>query len=209
MDYNTLTSEKAIPGSIKYWGQHELIDAVGCLEQGQAWIFEQLRSREMRTLAANIALATDAYTIPLATITGGAASDFMDPVWFQFRDDTEPLPYVHEGILGRFINTGDIGPPQGRPQRYAIFGEAIQFDWRADQGYTADCLYYGRPAPLGPSNQTNFLTVRFPLLLRRICTALAYEDRKRDASQMYALADESLMQANIAEDMNRRGQILR
>lgn len=210
-DYPTLIAAKSTRGSIQFWANHASVDSDGILTQAQAWITERLRSREMRT-SQYITLPNAAYNLALTSIpTVTASTDFMDPIGLKWRGDMDDLAYVHEKLLGRFINQGDTAPPNGRPIRYAIFDEKLQFEVTCDEaaGLIGDFIFYKRPAVLSVGNPTNFLTVRFPLLLRRICTALAYEDRKRDATTEYALAEQSIAEANIAEDMNRRGQVLR
>lgn len=208
-DFATLTASKTTPGSIAFWSQHASIDAVGTLIQAQAWIYERLRAREMRA-STTVSVAAGAYVAPLPVAVDPPVNSFLVPVAMTWRGDSDQMDYVHENMLGRFINQGDTAPQAGRPQRYAIFDEQFQFDVSLSENLVADLIFYKRLPDLNATTyKTNFVTVRFPLLLRRICTALGYEDRKRDATQMYQLAEQSVAEANIAEDLGRMGQVLR
>ena len=69
-------------------------------------------------------------------------------------------------------------------------------------------MYYDTPAALGSGNETNFLTIRYPILLRSACMMRAYEHMKQTALatgyMQKAMAD--INEANVTSDMARRGQ---
>lgn len=210
-DFATLTGAKSTPGSIKFWVNHDTIDAAGILDAAQAWVYEQLRTREMRTLAT-LDLDEGAYYADLPASGVG----FLSPIELRWRGDDCEVAYVHENLLRRYVNDANANsrpslPILGHPDRYAIFAERFQFEVAADEDLTGDLLYYATPAALSVSNTTNFLTRRFPLVLRRTCMALGYEERKRqsDADDQYVLAKDAIDKANAADDMGRMGQMLR
>lgn len=62
---------------------------------------------------------------------------------------------------------------EGCPSHVAVFGELFQFDCKADDIRQFDLVAYCAPEPLSASNQTNFLTARYPTLLRVACQAQA------------------------------------
>ena len=67
------------------------------------------------------------------------------------------------------------------PSRYAIYGEKLVFDCAvsADTAYTM--IYFQSLALLSVGSPTNFLTSRYPNLLRTAVLAAAADFRKDDA----------------------------
>lgn len=202
VDYTTLVADKSTAGSIKYWVNHDLVDAAGALILAQAWIYNRLRAAAMR----------DEVTVELdeGNYYEALPSGFLAPVSFKWRGDADPIRYVHENLLNRFRDE-DGDPDAGRPQRYAIFGDKFQFEVKADDDLTADVICYTTPAALSGANTTNFLTEKYPALLRAACTAYGYEDRKRfdEAKTQFLMAEAKLNEANAVEDIGRQGQVLR
>lgn len=200
MTYTILTGDKSTEGSIRYWAQHSLIPAAQILEEAQAFIYERIRAREMRTEGA-VSVADAGDTIDLPT-------GFLDPIKLTL-DGLGEIIYVHEDILEK-LTDADGNLFEGPPTEYAIWDEKIQFARATDAAYAGDLLYYGTPAALSGANETNFLTDRFPTLLRRACLMYSYEHRHRpDLFQAeLALVEQAIRLANTAEDMSRRGQIM-
>lgn len=201
--YAILTGSISTAGSIRYWVQHSEIPVDQILEEAQRYIFSQLRVREMRSYS-------DALVVTQGQTTAALPSDFQDPISLKLDGDSEDLDYVQENLLGRlYDDDGDI--ETGRPNRWTIFDEAIQFDVEADDTYNARLVYYGTPDLISATTAENFLSTRYPTVLRRACLAYAYEHRK--LMEMFvaevAAADKAIEQANMTDDMGRRGQILR
>lgn len=204
VDYTTLVAaDKSTAGSIKYWANHDLVDAAGALILAEAWIYNRLRTRSMRD-EATVELAEGDYYVALPT-------GFLAPVSLTWRGDDVPIKYVHENLLNRYRNPDTGLPDDGRPTRWTIFGEKLQFDIAADEDLTGDLICYAQPEALSGSNTTNYLTERYPALLRAACTAYAYQDRKRtsDANDEFKRALGLIDEANAVEDMGRMGQVLR
>lgn len=206
--YDILTGTVSTSGSIRQWAQHAVIPVEQILEEAQQWIYQRLRHQNMMAVET-VAIAADAYTLT-------PPSDFLDPIELKLWGDDTALDYVHENMLGRYIDQdGEI--QDGRPQRFSYFADLIQFDCANDgrEGDAngtlfAELLYYQMPPLLSSSVQTNWLTDRFGGLLRQTCTAKAYEHRKRpEASGEYILAEKAINEANIASDFMRRGQLVR
>jgi hypothetical protein len=201
--YDALVADKSTAGSIKYWCNHDSIDAAGALILAEAWIYQRLRASEMRT-EATIDLDEDEMNVDLP-------DDYLAPITFQWRGDSDPIAYVHEALLARFRDDVTGEAYAGRPTRYAIFTQKFQFELQADEDLTADFIYYAIPEALSGSNLTNFLTRRFPALLRATCEAYGYEDRKRldEAKAQFSKASALLEEANATYDRERAGQVLR
>lgn len=203
--YTILTGTVSTAGSIRNWVQHSSIPAAQILAEAEAYIYAQIRVREMMTSAA-ITIASGAYTTALPT-------GFLDPVSLRLDEDSTDLDYVQENLLGRIIDeNGSV--EEGRPARWALYDDLIQYDVANDEAsaLNGDMVYYKLPDSLAAStNETNFLTDKYPWLLRRACTMFGYEHRKRSAEFLaeQKLVDEAIMQVNQSADMSRRGQILR
>jgi len=202
--YSILTGGIATAGSIKNWAQYSLIPATQILEQAQQYIYQRLRIEDM-TVEEPITIASDAYT--MAKPTG-----FLAPVWIKLDGDYEELDYVHENMLKRYVDEDGVVEP-GRPSRYSIFNNLIQFDVanEEDSSLNGDMLFYKTPDLLAAdTNETNFLTDRFATLLLDTCIAFAYKHRRRpETNGQFLLAEKAINDANVAADFQRRGQLVR
>lgn len=93
------------------------------------------------------------------------------------------------------------------PSRWAIFDEAIQFDSATTTAFQARLLYFRSPPLLSANNPTNFLTSRYPRLIREATNAAAASFMKDDNEEQKALTKLSaLIEATNAEsDLMYRG----
>lgn len=204
--YSKLTAGIATPGSIRNWAQYSLIPADQILEEAQQFIYSLLRIQDMVT-SVLVSIPPGGSSIALPT-------GFLDPIGLKLHGDSRELDYVQENLFGRYVDE-DGTMDTGRPQRWTLFDNLIQFDVANDDdaALAGVMLYYKEPtylaaAPDGP--ETNFLTDRFGRLLRQTCVAVAYEHRRRpEAASEYLLAEKAIAEANRVGDMRRRGQIMR
>lgn len=200
MDYTTLVADATTTGSIKYWINYSRIDAAGILTEAEAWIYSRLRVRQM-TAAEDVVIASGASTAEFPT-------GYLDPIHFGIPGHVNTIRLVD---AERF--RGDLGwdtsavLPEGPPTRWSDLGGSIQFNYKADQAYTAKLAFYKKPTALSADNLTNFLTDRYPTLLRRVCLMYAAEARKEydtmDRSEIKAL--EMIEQIKAESDMSMRG----
>lgn len=99
---------------------------------------------------------------------------------------------------------------QGSPYYWAIWNEQIQFDFAFVQAMTVTMTYYQSLPLLSATNLTNFLTNRYPKLLRAACVASAADfmkDTEEYQKGVQALA--ALVQnVNIEDDMHWRSMDL-
>ena len=67
----------------------------------------------------------------------------------------------------------DASLPEGIPTFWTDIGQIIQLNTEADQAYTAKFAYFGRPTALSGDVETNWLTIRYPMLpetcLHHVC----------------------------------------
>jgi hypothetical protein len=93
----------------------------------------------------------------------------------------------------------------GTPMQVAVYDEMFQFDCKADEARRLDLVFFKRLALLSASNPTNFLTTRYPNMLRVACQAGAASFMK-DTEEFQAREAEliALIQAANAEsDLGR------
>lgn len=93
------------------------------------------------------------------------------------------------------------------PSIWAIFDEAIQFDAAAVEAFQARLLYYRSPPLLSATNPTNFITSRYPTLIRAATMASAASYMKDDEEeQKWMQKLSALIDATNAEsDLMYRG----
>jgi len=201
MTYGELVGPKAKSGSIRSWINYSLTDAESVLLDAQASIYTVLRSREMRT-AADVSIALNASTADLP-------ARFLDPINLVHKDGSGDITLRSEAWMNRnrlYDGAGSV--IAGQPSAYAIYGEALQFECKADAAYTASFLFYQQPAFLSPQNPSNFLTTRYPNLLRQACLMGAFQHRQDspEFKSAQALFDQILARLNVNDDLSRRGE---
>jgi hypothetical protein len=98
----------------------------------------------------------------------------------------------------------------GTPKYWAIWDETIFFDQAFSQNVMCEQLYFQSLPLLSSTNQTNFITTRYPHLLRSACQVRAYEFMRDYGSAQNELTRlTALAQAVSAEnDMFYRGMVL-
>lgn len=202
LSYSQLVNTKATDGSLKNWLNYAQLPSAAILVLAEAYIYERLRAREMRTTATvSISDGVDSYAVP----TG-----FLDPIKLQLDGDGGPLDYVHENLLERIVDE-DGNLEEGTISAYTIIDETFLFDVKSSEDREGDVWFYKTPDALSTSNETNFLTARYPALLLDACMAFGYGFRKMfgQRNELLALVSDSIDKANVAESMSRRGQLLR
>jgi hypothetical protein len=95
----------------------------------------------------------------------------------------------------------------GSPTKWGIVDEKLKFDCAFDTAAQFKLLYYRSPKPLSSTNLTNWLTVRYPKLLRVACMAAAADYMKDSAEyQKHLAALGQIVQSTAAEnDLQYRG----
>lgn len=95
----------------------------------------------------------------------------------------------------------------GSPSRWAIWDEQVKFDTALATATQYKQLYYRSPLPLSPANQSNWLTNRYPVMMRKACQAAAADFMKDDIEYKKGVESLSaLIQSTAAEnDLIYRG----
>jgi hypothetical protein len=195
MDYGTLVGPKSKPGSIRAWVNYDPIDTEGVLLDAQAYIYGAYRGREM--------IASAPVTIAKDSLTAALPERYLDPLTFLHADGLKIEP-KHEAQLLEM--RAEDAPSQ--PFAWTVFDELIQFECPADQAYAAKLLFYRRPHYLGAQNPTNFLTTRYPNILRVACLMHAADQIQDDAeyARWKARTDELIVRAAIENEFGARGR---
>lgn len=200
MKYAELVGPKSVKGSIRSWTNYGALDAEGCLLDAQAYLFNRIRTRQMRkSYDFTQTLNEDSHALP---------SDYLDPIRLDYRDglgrvhltDADTLmatrPYNSDGTL-----------QSGTPFTYAVFDDAMQWEFKVNQARPCKLLYFAQPALLSASNQTNWLTDRYPHVLRAACMMQA-ENMRQNTDEFTRWArqlEAHVMQLNITDDLSLRG----
>ena len=202
INWSTLTASKATAGSIANWVNRSDLPTENILLEAQAWIYQFLRVREMRTRNGSYTFAGGDQTEPLP-------ADFLDPIQYKPVLLSEPLLYVNEENLDEQRDADGV-LLSGTPSRWTIIGDTAYVDVACDQDVVGVFLYYARPAALASDNETNVLTIKYPSLLRYACMAKAYEHMKdtERATASLQLAMGALADAMRSDDLARRGQYI-
>lgn len=174
MSYAELTGDKNVPGSIRSWTNYARIDVESVLIDAQAMIYQQLRVRQMRAFASiNVAPGDAEADLPVGYIQNYKMRDVTNDIGIEYIgwEDMEQYRTWTNGVL----DSGD-------PYYFSVVGEKIEFNSTVINAALWRMLYYKTPDYLSDSLQTNFLTTRYPHLLRSGCLAMAAVFEHDDAS---------------------------
>ena len=195
-------TDKTTEGSIKQWVNDSTVPPLTILTEAEAWIYERIRTHEMLKLDSSLTMSVGVATLTLPTdflqarsffITGGAT-------WGQGRL-RKKVPEEVEASF-QYDKTTRVN---ARPDSYYVHGgTTIEFDVPADETYGTRLLYYAIPTALSGSNETNFLTQRYPTLVRQACVGRANEFLKDQKEKLYwmSLAQGSVDEVNALDDRN-------
>ena len=203
MDFVTLTSAKSVVGSIPWFCNYAKVDSVSILTEAQAAIYDRLRVREMRTLDTSIVSVAGQASYPLP-------ANFLDPI--RPLTDNQGNGYVFK-TEGELIRRRNYDPAtgliiSGTPACWSIFDEALQFDCAfLTAGWVLNLLCFKSQPPLGAGNPTNFLTNRYPHLLRRACLMIAADFMDDDAAfaRHQGRLEADIEMAMASNDLARHG----
>jgi hypothetical protein len=207
-NYTTLVGARTVEGSIRNWVNRTNPPATTILTEAQALIYQRLRCREMvQTATGTLAIGADA--IDLST----EVPRFRQPVTLLFTG-TATLSR-HKPTFKRSIEVvqnawewdGDGNRVRGLPLIWSYEGANLQFDKPTDVARPWRLTYHGALAALSASNETNFLTERYPKMLRAACLAQVadFDKAARERNHWYAVLMDEIAQANVDADLEYTG----
>ena len=150
-----------------------------------------------------------AFTFDDNTSTEALPAAFLDPIQYVPYEWGAPLPFVGpEAFLPPRTAAGALY--DGTPSCWTIIGTTAYIDTTIDDtdNFGGRLMYFALPTALSVSNETNFLTTRYPTLLRHACMFKGAEHMKdaQQAATYMQLAEVALAEAMRTNDMWRRGQ---
>lgn len=201
MNYLTLIGGQRLSGSIQQWVNHSRLPSESIIEEAQAWIYRRLRVPEMQQIAeGTIGAGED--TIPLP-------ARFLSPrsLWIVGINRLR-LRHLLAADMERGLEYDLDGARVWRmPLAFTVGSGVIRLDAPSDAVYPFRFAYYGEPERLSRTNQTNFLTERYPSMFRWVCLAFAHEYLKDWPAQerLLALAMGEIQNANTEAASNLAG----
>lgn len=176
MSYTTLVAGKTTSGSIKEWVNYDLIPSASVLTKAEGMIYQHMRAREMKALATGTISSTN-------TTMSLSALRFLEPIVMKLTGSSGgPVDILDADHFERRLHIDDDGDHEtGTPTVAMVLGETMHFDVAADQDYNFRLVYVQRPAALSGSNETNFLTDRYPHILEAACLKYAFAFMKNTA----------------------------
>lgn len=199
ISWTVLTGAKSTAGSIANWLNRSDLPTENILLEAEALIYERLRVREM--------MAQSTLTFSSGGSTAALPSDFLDPIQYLPYEYGYPLPFYHEETL-RATRDENGNLFSGTPSRWSILGTTAYVDVNCSANFSGQLMYYARPESLSVTNTTNWLTTRYPSLLRYACMLKGYEHMKDDkrAAQYLAVSEKEIADAMRTNEMFRRTQ---
>jgi hypothetical protein len=200
LTYSSLAGTKADPDSIAWWVNATNLPAASLITDAQAYIYGHLRTREMK--------ATAPISVVLNDATHALPTRFLDPWLLQDRYGMRVELIPPRNLMNRWVFDDSGLLQQGRISYYAIMNEQVVFDTKSDMTQTMQMLFYQRPADLAAStNETNWLTNRYPNMIRAACLFHAFEFRQDMAMVQYwqQRTDKLIADANAEADLSQFG----
>lgn len=199
MTYSILTGAFTTDGSIKRFMNNPRIDVDSVLDDAQSEVYARLRVREMRTEATLTTAQGDLYV--------ALPSGFLDPISVKDRYQVDIRPDDMDALLGFRAKDADGNWIQAEPNRYAIWDERVQFDCAMNAALSFTMLYFKQPVALSGSNETNFLTTRYPHVLRAAIRKHAAIWLMEDAEEQRGEAQlaRALETVGVQDDLSYRG----
>ena len=203
VNWTTLTASKSTTGSLANFVNRSDLPTPNLLIEAQAEIYKTLRVREMMTDEAFV-FASAASSRALSLLT----STFLDPIQFVPYEWGGELPFKAPEIFKPSRSSAGALESSATPTCWTIIGETAHLDVLLSAAFSGRMMYYFKPADLSVSNETNFLTIRYPKLLREMSMAIAYQHMKDTvrAQEYLTYAMAGIADANRSNELWRRGQ---
>lgn len=199
MNYDSLIDSKANYESIKGWVNSDRLPPEAILAEALLDIDTRLRVREMKSLFPT--------TIPDQAIQLQLPNDFQAPLSFRrYGSVAGRIDILDTDYFETRVVVDDSGAlTLGTPTECQIIGypATAHFNYRANGAIPVRLAYWAKVPKLAPNTQTNFLTERYPTLLRFACTWRAYDflkDAEKADGHMKKYFDE-VQAANREYDM--------
>jgi hypothetical protein len=204
MDWTTLTGAKTVAGSVASWVNSDKVPSADVVADAENWLAQKLRTRRMEA-RADVTLLTGDSDLDLTSDLPG----FLDPVNVYIRG-YGMIESIPEDDIDRVRDADVDGTLQAdTPAYYAVVGDRMIFDTKADQDYVLSVTYFKEPDALSDSTATNLYTTRYRVLFKAVAMGFAYvflKDETR-AAALFQSALSHIQTLEETDDLVRRGQI--
>ncbi|MCP5087936.1 MAG: hypothetical protein GY952_14175 [Rhodobacteraceae bacterium] len=199
--YTILTGTKSTEDSIKYWLNWGKAPSAAILRNAESWIYQFLRVREMRVRKTGT-IAADDTTITLPT-------GYVEHIQLMLTGSHQcKITMLDEELfeLNLAYDGATVNLVAGTPTYFTTDGTLAYLNTKAAEAYTYAWWHYATPTALSGSNETNFLTTRYPALLQAACLYWANMFRKdeAEAERWSNIAMGLIGQAQVEVDRERR-----
>lgn len=218
MDYNTLIAGKATPGSVASWVNSDSVSgasgavAKDIVADTEEWLSRNMRVRKMQkriplTLPVGESEISLFFAPPSGEENQPLISLFLDPIRL-YMVGFNDLIFMPEDEIDYRRATGTDGElSESAPRYFAILGDTMYFDTKADEDFKFWFSYYERPQPLSASNLTNLFTTdwRNPFKFAAMGFSYVFLKDEQRAATMFTLAQSEIQKGTVLDDRVRRG----
>jgi len=221
LTWTVLTGTTGTPGAIARWLNKSTLtagtngDADFILQESMGFIFSRLRHWQMLTAPNSATMAVGSSSDQINVPADMLEMDFMMIVGnvggtFYQQELTQKQPndiYRSWGYDGSGVRLPQM------PMIYSFNQTFIQLDSQPDLAYPYIYTYYKLPSMLSSTNLTNFLTIRYPRLVRCAVMMMGAEWTKENVQGQFdrtyweQAVQAELMEAQAQSDRARRASV--
>lgn len=217
MDYTSLIAPKGTAGSIANWINYSdaILPLADILDDAQALLFRggAAASASINPLRVQDMIETGVtLNVAAGAVSAARPSDFLGLLRMADQNNVEVKMKDVSSLIDRRAYDTSGNPLQGNSPAHVALGNEggapmFLFDIAPNANIVMTYAYFKEPARLSGGNTTNFLTTKFPHLLRAACLAVAADFLSDDAKYTRAVnrLATALNGINIAEDMMLAG----
>lgn len=205
MDYAQLVAAKTTANSIKAWLNWDGAPVTDILTEAEAYIYGKLRVREMKEI--------DTGTIADGDLTLALPDNYLAAISFRRIGSSAGKISILDSQHMETRNAIDADGVfvEGVPNACQIIGDppVAYFNCESDAAYPYRLVYWGRKTALSGANTTNFLTSRYPKLLRTACLMAGYDFYKNPSEQAKheTRLEKLIFEANAEYDLGEQANV--
>lgn len=206
MDYSQLVAGKSTANSIKSWINWDIAPSTDILTEAEAFIYSKLRVREMKKLLTGTQIddGDQSYAMP---------ADFIASISFRRIGPSAGKIHILDSEHMEGMNDIDADGLfiRGIPDKCQIIEDPpiAYFNCEPNDDFPVRLVYFRRLPALSVGNPTNFLTTRYPTLLRTACLMQAWRFKKAydlaevEQQNLMGLIETANSEYDLGEQANR------
>ena len=205
MNYTQLVAPKTTANSIAAWLNWDLAPSTDILAEAESYLYGKLRVQAMKTIASGSIVLNDLsftmptdYLAPISMRRIGASAGVIEVFDSQQMEERNCIDAAGNFILSVPTECQIIGDPA-----------RAYFNVQSDDTYPYRLVYWARKTALSGSNLSNFLTTRYPTLLRAACLFRGFDFKKeyeaadRNEKRLQSLIYDANAEYDMGESINR------